>query len=314
MTSTPTHRSVLARRIAAVCGTGVLLVAAAACGSSNQEKDAASQNGYGGPSTVQNGGGQQGQRPGADGKVAAVSGSTAQVQSAQAGQVAVTWTGTTTFTQQVTARLSDVRTGDCVAVTSASTGTGSTAPTTAPTRVTAETVRITPATNGACTAGPGGQTRGSGQGPQLQGGGPAAGGPEGGGQPPAGAPDGGSRQLRGFGGAFGTVTSVSGTGFVVSSTRPAASSGTTTTTKITVTVTAATTYTTTAKASASDVRVGVCVRAEGAADSTGAVTATRIAVSPAVNGECAAGFVRGGDRPGTNAGAGAGSGSTTQDS
>ena len=40
--------------------------------------------------------------PGGSGKVAAVAGSTAQVQG-QGGQVAVTWTSKTTFTQQVSA-------------------------------------------------------------------------------------------------------------------------------------------------------------------------------------------------------------------
>ena len=49
-------------------------------------------------------GGQGG--PGGSGKVAAVSGSTAQVQG-QGGQVAVTWTAKTTFTQQVSAKASD---------------------------------------------------------------------------------------------------------------------------------------------------------------------------------------------------------------
>jgi hypothetical protein len=53
--------------------------------------------------------------PGANGKVAAVTDSTAQVQGMD-GQVAVTWTGSTTFTKDVSATLADVEVGDCVLV------------------------------------------------------------------------------------------------------------------------------------------------------------------------------------------------------
>jgi hypothetical protein len=42
------------------------------------------------------------------------------------------------------------------------------------------------------------------------------------------------------------------------------------------------------------VKVGVCVQANGTSDNTGAVAATRIAVSPAVNGQCGGFQVRSG--------------------
>jgi hypothetical protein len=329
--SHPVSRSVVARRIAVACGAGVLLFGAVACGSSKSPSNANAAGGGEGGTTSQNGsqnGGQNGfQRPGADGLVAAVTGSTAQVQSQQAGQVAVTWSASTAFTKQVSAKLSDVKVGDCVVVTSATTGSGSstTAPTAAPTAVTATTVRITAAVNGSCAGGFGGGTRpgggfngGGNGGGNGSGGTGEGGGGFGGGTPPSGAPTGGTgRGLRGGfgfgGGAFGTVKTVSGSGFVVSSSRPSTSAAGSsagsstsaggTTADVTVTVGSGTTYTSTAKAAAADVKVGVCVRAEGKADSTGAIAATTIAVTPAVNGACTTGFVRNGSGTGT-AGAG----------
>ena len=64
---------------------------------------------------------------------------------------------------------------------------------------------------------------------------------------------------------------------------------------VTVTTSGDTAYTTTADASASDLKVGVCVTSRGEADDTGAITATTVAVSAAVDGECSTGF--GGGRP-----------------
>ena len=98
---------------------------------------------------------------------------------------------------------------------------------------------------------------------------------------------------------FGKVTAVSGSGFTVAAetfagrpagggSAPATPSGTPTftTRPVTVTTSSATTYTTTKAATSSAVAVGKCVSARGATDNTGAVTATSIAVTPAVNGAC----------------------------
>jgi hypothetical protein len=277
--STPRSRTRLRARVAVACAATALL--AGACGSNADNTGAPSGGSTGnGPQTSQDG--PAGQFPGAIGKVAAVADDTAQVQGMQ-GQVAVTWTGSTTFTKEVSARLADVKVGSCVAVSSADeTTSGSTTP---PSAITAGTVRITQPTNGSCAGG----GRGPGSGPA---------GPQVNGTPPSGAPSGGGRpQIRAIGGAFGEVTAVSGTGFTVSSVAPGSNDKTT----VTVTAAAATTYTTTAPGAASDVKVGVCVQAEGTTDDTGAVTAKTVAVSTPKDGECG-GFVRMRSGSGSDAG------------
>ena len=260
------------RTVAAVCGATVLLLGVAACGS-NDSNGATGQTGeQGGPQNRQQGS-RNGTFPGANGKVAAVADRTAQVQGMN-GQVAVTWTRSTTFTKEVGAALSDVKVGDCVMVGSTdqpSSGSSSS------TSVTAATVRITARTNGSCTPvmrGPGGQ---GGTGPQTYGG------------PPPGSGGSPRPQMR-MGGAFGEVTAVSATGFTVDSVVPGGGTSTNTS-SVTVSVGASTTYTTTAKGAASDVKIGVCVAATGTADQTGAVTATSIAVSQPQGGQCG-GFAR----------------------
>jgi hypothetical protein len=268
------HDVRLAGKVAAACGSVVLLLGASACGSNGNDKNAGTtgQTGQqGGPNDQQ--GGPENPMPGTNGKVAAVTGSTAQVQGMD-GQVAVTWTGSTTFTREVTARLADVRVGDCVLVGSADQPSSSDG--TPATEVTASNVRITPKTNGSCDLGmrgPGGQAApgGTGEGPQLNG------------TPPTGAPQGGRRpQVRAMAGAVGEVTAVSGSGFTVAAAKP----GSDDTTAVTVTVDGQTTYTATAKGSASDVKVGVCVAANGTTDDTGAVTARTVAVSQPRDGQC----------------------------
>lgn len=263
----------LARKVAAACGTVVLLLGASACGS-NGDDTANGSTGGGDPQARQRVGPDD-RMPGANGKVAAVTGSTAQVQGMD-GQVAVTWTGATTFSREVSARLADVTVGDCVVVGSADQTSTSSTPATA---LTARTVRITPKTGDSCTAG----LRG---GPERSGGSGA--GPESDGAPPEGAPSTGPHpQLRGFGGAVGEVTAVSASGFTVSSVRPGGAAAT----PVTVTVDGSTTYTTTATGTAADVKVGVCIAASGATDDTGAVTARTIAVSQPQGEQCG-GLVR----------------------
>jgi hypothetical protein len=108
----------------------------------------------------------------------------------------------------------------------------------------------------------------------------------------------------GFGGfgAVGEVTAVSGGRLTLTETvrlfdggtagGPTASP-TTTTRTVTVSYTSATEFLATTKATASAIKVGGCVRALGRADDTGAITASSLALSPAVSGSCAS-AVRGG--------------------
>lgn len=226
-------------------------------------------------------GGGDGQRiPGASGLVAAVEGSTMQVQSATK-QTAVTWTATTRFTRTVTGSLADVTVGSCVSVRAEGSSTGG-----AP--VTATVVDVTPATNGSCVTGFGNGRGG------IPGGG-ASGMPTG---APNGTarPTGGPADARGFGGVFGQVTSVSPSGFAVQGFARVAPNGTgapdpsatptATGAPVEVSVTPATTYAVSKAAAATDVKVGLCATAIGAVDQTGAVTATTVALRDSVNGAC----------------------------
>ena len=252
----------LSRLTGTACAV-LLLASLTACGgddgsATDAEAEAAASaapaGGRGGPG----GAGMPG-APGASGLVAAVSGRTLQVQSADSGQVAVTWTAETAFLEQVAGSLADVTVGTCVLVTAASeTEDGE--------PVAADAVRITEAgEDGECAGGFGG-----------------AGGPDG--ERPEGMPtdmptERPTDRPGGFGGTAGRVTAVSDTGFTVESAEVDAE----------VTVTADTTYSTTAEADAAAAEVGRCVMATGEADDTGAVTATRISVSDAVDGECSSG-------------------------
>jgi hypothetical protein len=263
----------LTRVTLATASSVLLLATLAACGggddTATDSPDTAAQAG-GAPNGGQGAGG--GRFPGASGTVAAVSGSTAQVQNDQSGQVAVSWTKDTTFTQQVDATLADVTVGSCVMVTTADDGD------------TAATVRITAANDDDSCGFGGGQGGGQGGGP---------GGGQNGGERPEGAPTGMPSDMpsgapgggRGFG-TIGEVAAVSAGGFTVSATRP----GNEEATDVSVTVGDDTTYTTQAKAQASAVTVGRCVTARGDSDNTGAVTATTISVSDPVDGQCGAGF------------------------
>jgi Domain of unknown function (DUF5666) len=250
--------------------------------------------------------------PGVFGLVAQISGKTLQVQSTS-DQTAVTYTNSTKFTATVAATKKDVTVGSCVVVRTpdATGGTAGATPTARPTQsssVTAASVTITAASGGQCAIaaafGGGGGFRGTGGGGT---GGPGSGQFTPGGARPSGAPTGGAGQGggRGFGGGFaqmtvGKVTAVSGSGFTVAaetfagrqgsaSSAPTTPSGTPslTTRTVTVTTSGTTTYTTTKAASASALAVGKCVSARGATDTTGSVTATSIAVTPAVDGACA---------------------------
>lgn len=254
-----------------VAATTAAILALTACGSDDSAATGqGSEQGAAGQGN--RGGGPGGGRgfPGASGEIAAISGTTMQVQNAQSGQVSVTYTDTTTFTQQVTATLADLKVDDCVRVTSEDSGDS----------VAAAAVSISEPVDGSCGM------RGGGQG--MPGGGTALPSRE---RParPSGAqspPGGGDRGA--FGGASGTVTAVTADGFTIQSTVP----GSQDTRTVTVTVSAGTTWTTNADATAAALKVGRCVTATGESDDTGAVTAATITITDPVDGECAGMFGR----------------------
>lgn len=235
--------------------------------------------GQGGP------GGQGAQRqPGVTGLVAAVSGTTMQVQS-QTRQTAVSWTPTTVFTRQGAGSLADVVVGACVVVRSAGGSAATAAPAGEP--LAAANVQIAP-------AGLDGTCGGRGVGPAGGPGGQPDGAPSG---APSGMPSGGLRDGQGgFGGfgAFGKVVAVDGTRFTVTETLRAGASASPTSTSVVVATSPSTVYTKVVAASAGDVKVGLCATAVGQTNETGAVTATTVALRDAVNGSCQTGVPNGG--------------------
>lgn len=279
----PVSKSAILRPAAVLVPTAALLLMA---GCSSSGTASASNN----PAPAGNGNqqGRTGQRgmPGVGGLVAAVDGSTLQVQGNNA-QTAVTYSAATKFTATVPATAADVKAGVCVTVRPPGTPGGSTQPSppSGPaTAVTAGTVTVSEPVSGKCqgAGGFGGQPGGvrpGGTRPSAR---------------PSARPGGGNR--RGGFGAFGTVKSVTSGGFTVE--QAAFGSASASPTTITVTTTGSTTYAKTATAAASAVAVGKCVTAIGKADDTGTVQATAIAVRPAENGTCGGGF--GGQRGGQN--------------
>jgi hypothetical protein len=272
----------------------LLLLAASACGggdppASTTATSAAPQNQSAQPDARQS-------PPGAAGKVAAISGRTLQVQNAQSGQVAVTYTAKTTFTKVVKAAAASVKVGSCVMVRGADEQASGAA---AADHVTAASVQLSKPVDGKCggdavlRGGPGGDagTRPSGA--------------------PTGAPgdvtsgDGKPGARGGFDGeppVSGRVTAVDGSTITVAAvsfgapgTRGAGSTtaspaATPSTSPVEVTTTSATTYAKIVPGTAKDLAVGQCVTAMGEADDTGAVTASAIASQPAVDGECGGSF------------------------
>jgi hypothetical protein len=270
--------------------TGGLL---AACGgskaaSTGQAQPAGSQAGQAGQAgQASQGGFGGGQQPGAFGTLADISGNTLQVQNPSTGQVSVTYSASTAFTQTKTVTAAAVKVGDCVtAMGQRSTSSSSAAPSSAaarPTTFPAATVQITAAVNGSCTAGGFGGNRTGAR-------------PSGSGLPtnrPTASPSGsGATSRGGFGGignfASGKVTAVSAGSLSIQSD----ARGQQTSTSYTVTLTAATTYTDNVAATSAALKVGECVTATGKSNSTGAVAATRIGLSTASAGGCSTGFAR----------------------
>lgn len=218
-------------------------------------------------------GGFGGRGPAAAGEIAAVTGKTLQVQDTNS-QTAVTWTAATKFTKTVSATLAA---GDCVTVLGTP-GSGS--------ALTATSVRVVATSGSNCTfdrngAGATPRPRPSGGFGGRRGGGPS------GGARPSGAP------TRDFATVFGKVTAVSGSTVTVSGTlRTAGQFGATpSASAVTVTLGKASVDRTVAGTGA-DAKVGLCAVATGKADSTGAVTATTIALSPKGANGCTGGFGR----------------------
>lgn len=269
----PGARWTKSRAVVVACTVPVLALSLAACGTSSaatapvaNSSPASGGNGFGGG----NGSGRS--FPGTTGTIAAVDGTTLQVQSRTA-QTAVTFTSATKFTESVPGH---VATGDCVVVSGAPATTGP--------GLTAATVRVSLPVNGQCA------TRGFG-------GFGGAGRPRPSGSPPAGATGNFADRAT----ATGTVQSVSATGFVLdgflrqfdSGTGTGASpSASPTTSPITVDTDSSTVVTTIAATTSAAAKVGMCATAIGVTSSTGAVAAKSISLSAPTSNGCSAGFGR----------------------
>ena len=232
--------------------------------------------------------------PGVTGLIAAIEGTTMQVQSTTK-QTAVGWTPSTRITRSAAGTPADIVVGSCVVVRSVMTDTtaGSAAGANGP--VPAASVAVLPAVNGSCldaVGGAGGIRAGDG----FPTGAPVNR-PAGDQLPPGatGAPGGpGGRGFGGFGVA-GQVMSLGDGEFIVASIgRPddggaagVTASASVATTPVTVTILSATTVTVTKAAAAGDIKLGLCATAIGAADDIGKVTATSIVLRDPVSGSCA---------------------------
>lgn len=318
---------IVTTKYAAIPAAVGLSVVLAACGGGAKTATTAPPAGApgpgGGPGTAFRG-------PAASGQVASISGSSMEVQSQQDGQETVSWTPSTSFTATKDVSESSVLAGYCVTATGTSSGGV----------ISAQTVAITqPGSNGSCagfgvglrgvprriSGGAGGEGFAGGPGILGSGSGGKSGGSSSSGSLPSGVAN--------LGIATGKVTSVNGltitiSGYAISpgSFRRQAASGSTSSSSTTTlpastlhfTVSPSTTYTQRADATSSSLAVGECVTAQGSTDSTGAVIATSVAVTPAVNGSCPAGaggrFFRtglgagSGDATSGDAGIGSGSG------
>ncbi|MBK7820933.1 MAG: hypothetical protein IPJ61_07585 [Tessaracoccus sp.] len=224
--------------------------------------------------------GSRGQRmPGVQGLIAQIDGSTMQVQGSD-GQTAVAWTDDTTFTRQAAGSAEDILAGACItAFGDAAEGSDG---------VRATRVTLTDAVDGECSAfggvfpggggtPPSGMPSDAPQPPDGQAG-------EAGGTPPSGAPSGGPGGA-GIGNVVsGEVVRVDGSTITVEQAPPGADA-----TTATFTLTDDATITATVDANAEDAIVGQCVSTQGETDDVGAVTATTIRLSEAVDGQCTGG-------------------------
>ena len=186
---------------AAILAAAVAVLAACGGGSSKGTGGTSSATGA---SAVGNTGGANGvngaNRPAASGQIAEIDGDTVQVQSQEAGQVAVEVTPKTSYTQTQAVTLAAVKVGSCIVATSTQADdNGSVA---APPAITADEIVVSTATNGVCTRAFGG-TEGSGPRGSFTG-------VPSGFRRPTGAPTGANSQFRRVLGTAGLVTGVSG--------------------------------------------------------------------------------------------------------
>ncbi len=280
-----------------------LAVLAAACGGGTTTTAASSAT----TAPAASGGGTGTAPPGVSGTVAAVNGTSLEVQGA-GGQVTVNVTPSTVITQTVAATSADLAVGQCVAASGTKSGTDVVA-------ATAVSINEITSSSGSCSGGFGGGGRGGG----FRGG-------AGGGEGTAARSTTRSTlsaaqraRLANLGIAVGKVTTISGNTVDVQVPTPPSTTTTTGGPKTSnnplprvtptgsFTFTSSTTFTVTKPATASSLAVNQCVTAFGPSNNTGAVTATRLTIRPPVNGSCstAAGF---GGRRGFFGGGGFGGG------
>jgi hypothetical protein len=231
------------------------------------------------------------------GSVAALNGSSMEVQNASTGQTTVSWTSTTAFSKTVSETVSSLAVGDCISAT----GTASKK---SKTTIAARSITVTTPTSSLnCTGfgrastgnGPSGGARAGGFAPRggsfFEGGGPGGSRPIPGGGP--GSSNSG-KQPASFAVASGKVTAVHGWTVSVSGIKLSPGSfasrgsnnskssskgkkpGAPKSEKLTITTSKSTTVSATQAASSSDLAVGDCVSAFGPAASNGAVTATTV--------------------------------------
>lgn len=225
-------------RPAAVTVLGLAGLLLAACGSSSSASTTT------GPSRPASAAGAATARlPGAFGTIAAVNGTSFEVQNPRTGQTTVTYTATTTFRQVVSSSAAAVTTGLCISAfgppTSATTGTARFG-----VPITASTVSVSQPSSGTCARGLG-ERAGTGTPPVGRPNGPA----------PGGTAPGGRR----FGGghvgvAAGQVTAVVGNAVTVAETDPATHRSAT----AVVTLTGTTAFTITGPATPTALSVGQC--------------------------------------------------------
>jgi len=262
------------RNALALSGLGVAAVVLAACGaSSSASAPPTSTSGAGGTSS----GATTPRNPGTSGTIAAITGTSLEVQSPTTGQTTVSYTSATTFRQITPTTVSAVTVGSCISAFGTPTSGSASTASRFGGPVTATTVSVSQPVAGTCSGGFG-----------RSGGGTPPGGTPGTGSRPAGSGGFGGGRFAGgsFAAASGSVTAVNGSTVSVSETNPTTKA----TSSVVVTLTATTAFTTTGTASPTDLVVGKCARAVGPADGTGAVTATSLTIStPGANG-CTSGF------------------------
>jgi hypothetical protein len=270
-----------------IAGAATVCVALAGCGGGSSPSSSAGSAGA-------NAGARTTSFEAVSGKVIAAAAASATVQ-ADAGPSTIAFTASTSFMKSSPTSRSSLAKGDCVTVGStratvpgarSTTGATTDGVPQPPRKVTARSVTVT--STSACSQ--------MGQGRRPPGGGFA-------GTPPTGGPSaangqapqpittaapfgrGGNGQRPGVvrnrfgGGVFGTITSVRGSTFTVTSTFTGSA-------KTTVTTTADTTYDAITTVSAADITEGDCVSAIGSTDVSGVLDARSVSISQPVKGEC----------------------------